>query len=256
MSFEKLSMATTVVSQETIYFERMGDWQAKHQALSVQIRDLPTLVLAYKTRNQAPYANNPHITLTDEIPRIRLANACEATTNTLYSMCEIAAQFGNRVSGQILPCSFNDLRKKVQSGKLNGDLNTALGDLQWYEKVRELRTEWAHYSTVFIGEEKGEPLLIVRANRRSSDRKQFGTQIQCCVPDIIEWTKKAIEMVDRYAGYLLNQHVLPKFRLDAVITVVRRDHTGMPIILEDGLLSVESITIREYFRRCGVIVGP
>jgi len=40
----------------------------------------------------------------------------------------------------------------------------ALGELQWYERVREIRTEWAHFSSIFLGEgSDGEPVIVLRA---------------------------------------------------------------------------------------------
>src|SRR5262249_12509334 len=157
-----------------------------------------------------------------------------------------AANFGNKASQGLLPSSFNDLRKKAQAGKLHPDLLAALGDLQWYEKVRELRTEWAHYSSVYIGQDaSGEPLLVVRAYRREADCKQFKAKIECSVRDIIQWTTNAISIIDGFAGYLLTTYVLPSFDLDAETIVPLYDENGYPVILPNNRFSIETTTVRE-----------
>lgn len=253
MSFDRLRAACNIISKDTWYHERFGDWQAKRDALVVLTHDLPVLVELHKNRRCEPYSGNPEIICTDPVPPIRLANACESTTNTLYGLSEIAAQFGNRASKGKLPASFNEMRKKVQAGKLGTDLPTALGDLQWYEKVRELRTEWAHYSTVFIGEHEGEPLLVVRAYRSKDNREQFKSTLYCRIPDIIDWTSRATATFDNFAGYLLTTYVIPSFNLDATMIVPRYDGNGFPLMKDRKFDGVETLTVREVLQRCGVI---
>jgi hypothetical protein len=253
MSFEKLRAACRIVSKDTWYHERFGDWQAKRDALVVLIHDLPTLVELHKNRCIVPYSGNPDITCHDPVPPIRLASACESTTNTLYGLSEIAAQFGNRASKGKLPASFNEMRKKVQAGKLGTELPAALGDLQWYEKVREIRTEWAHYSTVFIGEHGGEPLLVVRAYRPKDNREQFKATLHCTIPEIIDWTSKALATIDNFASYLLSTYVIPSFDLDATMIVPRYDGNGVPLMKDRKFDGVETLTVREVLQRCGVI---
>jgi len=252
MSFDVLRLVTTVVNKETLFFERIDDWESKRHALLVQVHDYPSLIEAYKTRTVEPHPEDSRLSFTDEVPRIRLANACEATTNTLYGMAELAAQFGNLASKGLLPSSFNDLRKKVRAGKLDPALATTLDDLQWYEKVRELRTEWAHYSSSFVAEEHDEPVLIVRAYRRSSDRVQFARQITCTLPELITWTNNAISTVDNYAGYLVTRYLIPRMPMEQVIPVAKRDQFGMPILKGTMQVEVEEMTIREYFASRGL----
>src|SRR5262249_58827941 len=103
MSFAKLRAACTIVNAETRHHERFSDWQAKRAALVVLMHDLPALVELYKNRPRVPYSGNSEITSADPVPPIRLASDCEATTNTLYGMSEIAANFGNRASKGKLP---------------------------------------------------------------------------------------------------------------------------------------------------------
>lgn len=257
MSFAKLRAACTITNIQTRHHERISDWVAKRDALVVLMHDLPTLAALHKNRPRVPISPDSEITTADPVPPIRLQSACEAATNTLYGMSEIAANFGNKTSKGKLPSSFNELRKKAQDGKLGSELLAALGDLQWYEKVRELRTEWAHYSTVFIGiHTDGEPLLVVRAYRRESDRKQFKDRLQCTIPEIIDWTGKAIATIDGFASYLLTTYVLPGFDMDAPITCPIRDEHGYPLIRNARFAGTETITVREHLQRMCVMPRP
>jgi hypothetical protein len=250
--FQSFCIATTVVNGPTRYYERVHDWSSKRHSLLVQLHDFPALIAAYKARTQESYEGNPKITMSDEVPRLRLVNACESTTNTLYSLAEIAANFANKASAGDLPSSFNALLKKVRAGAVEPALQEALGDLQWYERVRELRTEWAHYSSAFIGERDGEPLLVVRCYRRPSDREHFEAVLHCSIQDVIEWTKNAIATIDNFSGYLLKKFVIPGFDLDATLPAARRDRSGMVMLKPDGSLIVETVTIREYLTNSGV----
>lgn len=170
-------------------------------------------------------------------------------------MAEIAANFANKASAGEIPASFNKLRKKyeVNSGS---DIATALGDLQWYEKVRELRTEWAHYSSMFIGEDKsGSTVMRVRAYRRPSDRVQFQAPNFCCtVQEFVGWVRKAMATLDSFAGFLLKKYVIPSFELDKTLICPIYDENGFPRMKDDHLLAVETISIRECLKRGGIVV--
>jgi hypothetical protein len=174
----------------------------------------------------------------------------------MYSLAEIAANFGNKVSNGILPTSFNALRKKCEKGNLK-DLASYLGDLQWYRKIRELRTEWAHYSAIFIGEDKDQTILCIRSFRRECDKVEFSEEMTfCTVMDIQDWTKSALTTLDCFAGYVLSHYVLPTLDLDFNSTVPSpiRDEFGFPKQYEDGKVMMDRISIREFLRRGGVVV--
>ena len=118
MTFEQLRYATTLRTEEAWYYDLVTEWNSKREALQVQLLDIPFLVTATKEAAKEPYSEDPRITLKNQVPGIRLTNACEAITNTLYGMAEIAASFGSRVSSR-LPANFNPLRKKAREGKLD-----------------------------------------------------------------------------------------------------------------------------------------
>lgn len=253
MSFEQLEHVTKIGHAKFSYFLLVSEWSDKRQNLFLYLSDLQTLAQDYMQSKKQPYKQNPKITLVDQVPRIRLSSACEASTNTVYAMAEIAAQFGNKTTKGLFPSSFNAFRKKFEKNSFNGiNLEKWITDLQWYKKVREIRTEWVHFSSVFIAEESGEPIMVVRCNRRHSDREEFKERIQVKISELSEWIRNAITTIDNFGNYLLEYHVIPSLDFSAEITTVKCDENSYPIIKENNLLEVEKITIEEYLAKCGI----
>jgi hypothetical protein len=251
--FEKLVYATRVFDKGTWYYQETAEWKAKRDTLHVQLVDIPTLLKAHETRRKDRHPNNLDITLTDHIPTIRLANALEATANGLYSMAEIASNFANEASKGALPSSFNKLRKRCEA---DPSLRSALGDLQWYRKIRELRTEWAHYSSVFIADDPSGTTtnLVARAYRRRSDRTEFqGPTFSCTVGQFVGWVESALATLDSFAGYLLDTFIVPTMGLDQTFLAPVYDKSGFPIIRENHTFVVETISVREYLKRGGIL---
>lgn len=252
MGFRDLVLAARIQTAATSYFELVSGWEEKRTNLSVLLLDLPALVEGHRTRKEVPDAQQPRLKLIDMIPTRRLANACESAANALYGMAEIAARFANLASGGVLPASFNALRKTVEAGRAEPDLKRALGDLQWYKKVREIRTEWAHFSTVFIGGDPDDPLIAVRDHRRSSDKEEFRGHAVLSVRDFIAWVSGAIGTTDTFAEYLLRKYVLSRFDLAAEFTLPVYDSRGIPII-EGDRIRTRKTNIGDELRRLGVI---
>jgi hypothetical protein len=252
-AFRQLAYATKLVGADTMYFNQVSEWKAKRSTLLVQLADFSVLVQAHIGRQTQPYATNTRITLVDSAPSVRLANACEAAANGLYSVAEIAANFANKASRGAVPASFNALRKKCEQ-EPSSELARTLGDLQWYRKVRELRTEWAHYSSVFIAGGIGDaPVLCVRAYRRSSDQKEITSpNFSCTVDEFSNWIRAALATLDTFAGYVLHTWVLPTFRCEQTFVTPLLDSNGFPRIKADHRFEVETITIGEYLRRGGI----
>lgn len=252
-AFRQLAYATRIVGAETLYFEQVAEWEAKRTTLMVQLADMPNLIAAHVARRTQPYTANSQITLVDSAPSVRLANACEAAANCLYSVAEIASNFANKASNGAVPSSFNALRKRCEKD-CTSEIATNLGDLQWYRKVRELRTEWAHFSSVFIGGgSSGEVVLCVRTYRRASDKREFTTpNFSCTVDQFSDWVRAALSTLDLFAGYVLKKWVLPSFELDQTFVTPILDRNGWPIIKPDHQFEVETISIQEYLRRGGI----
>jgi len=234
-------------------FELVSEWEDKRQQLIVYITDIPSLSVQYKASDKHPYEKDPRIMIVDQVPRIRLSSACEAAANCLYSIAELSAQFGSKLTKGSFPASFNSLRKKIEKGDLQ-ELAVRIGDLQWYRKIREIRTEWVHHSAIFIGEKENEPIMVIRSHRRISDQEEFKSEIQVSLPELINWIKAALSTVDAFGDFLLETYIVPSFRLDDELSFPEFDEGGFPIFLEDKRLKLEKITIREYLKRVGIEV--
>lgn len=221
------------------------------------LQDIPLSAAEYVNRVKTPYDQDSKLTIHDPFPGIRLSSLCEAATNCLYGMAEIAAQFASKASAGQFPSSFNRLRKKAERGDYQHlALAEWLDDFEWYKKVRELRTEWVHFSTVFIGEdEAGEPVLSVSCLRRDGDREMFNKKIRVPIPELIEWIVKAMSVVDSLGNYVLFTHVIPKLDLAAKVIVPKYDSNGWPIFKADYRVEIDEITIAEYLARGGIEVA-
>jgi len=255
MSFEQLVHVCKlglVGNFHTLVFE----WQAKREHLAIHVQDLPKLVDDFRGAQREPYERNPMITLIDPIPRIRLSSGCEAVVNCLYGMAEIAAQFANKVSAGMLPASFNAIRKKVEHGEFSETgLTQWVNDFEWYRKVREIRTEWAHHSTITIGEIDGAPLVVVRCLRRPSDRQEFRQDIHIGIAELIDWIRRAISVVDGLGNYLLVNHIIPKLDPSANLVLPKRDAASWPIIKADHRVDVEELSVRDYLAQVGIVMA-
>jgi hypothetical protein len=237
MSFDQLHWATRPVNTETTYFTLVDDWQFKRTRLLQGLQDLPNLVTAYKERSCHAEPTNPGLTLVDALPDLRLAMACESIAHSLYATTEVAAHFANRVSGGVLPRRFHRICENVQKGKADEDLTNRLGDIGWYRKVREMRTEWTHYSSAFIGERDDRtPIIVIRAWRGRNDRVEFAKTEICAVEEFIAWVLLALQSLDGFGDHLLHKYVLPELRRDhdQEITIPRFDVNGRPLVAEGG----------------------
>ena len=238
----------------TRFVDRVEAWSRKRQALSVQLRDLPVLVEQWKNRRTWVDPVSPEITMRDPIPDLRLANAFESSANALYAAAEVAAGTANLITG-FVPRSFNELQKKAEKGALPPELVQALGDLQWYRTVREMRTEWTHYSTVFVGG-TSEPDICIFGFRGKDNRAHLDERHVCSPPEFIDWIERALRTLDSLAAYLLRFHVLPghEAKLDMVINSFVLDPNGFPKI-RDGRLEPREITVRDLLIEHGLVKG-
>ncbi len=251
MSFERLQKLCEISDYSKGYMEFVHEWGAKRHALRVSIDDLPRLVEEYKNRKEGPYPVNPEITLVDPVPAVRLANSCESVGHLVYSMSELAARLANKIS-QTFPQSFNDLRKKARKGELDATVTNAIGDLQWYERIREIRTEWAHYSSPFVGSSGAEPSIVLRSFRSQGDRVHFNGRVSFTVDELMQWAESAFRTIDGLADYLFRHHLLPSFDYQKKIRQLVRDKNGWPII-KDGRPQTEEMTIADYMFKFGIL---
>lgn len=251
MSFDRLRRLCEISDHSKGYMEFAHEWAAKRRSLRVSIDDLPRMVEKLKERRDVPYPDNPEITLVDPVPAVRLANSCESVGHLVYSMAELAARLANKIS-HTFPRSFNELRKKVREGRFDATVTAALGDLQWYERIREIRTEWAHYSSPFIGHSGAEPSIVLRSFRSKGDRVHFVGHVSFTVDELTKWAEAAFRTIDGLADYLFRHHLLHSFDYEKKISQPVRDKNGWPII-NNGVLQTEEMTIADYMFKTGIL---
>ena len=227
-------------------FDLVVELGEKRDHITVYFADIPHLVAAFKRRRQEPREDQPNIVLEDRIPGIRLAAACEGLANSLYAACDIAATFANRAHDAI-PSRFNSFCIKVKAGELGADLVGGADNLEWYKRIREIRTEWTHHSTIFIGRDGAEPVLVVKPLRRRGDRVLLPEKTILSVQELLDWSRRAVQTVDRFALEVYRRYSLPKLDLDAEVSCPVWDERGHPV-LDGNRLVMKTVTTREYLR--------
>ena len=254
-TFDTLLRVSRMRSPGLGYLDLVHEWDLKRTGILIQIGDLHGLVAAHHGRLRQAVDGSPRVTAEDRAPAFRIATACEALSNMVYGAAEIAARVGNRAAQ--LPRSFNQLRKRARDGKLTPDAHASLGDLQWYSKIREIRTELSHYSSLFVAQEGDDPVLVLRAHRSRDDRVEFAGQVTFRVNELAQWARGAVATLDGYGTFLLERHVLPGFApslTDRVIVPVY-DQNGFPKIKPDFLFEVEEVTVTTILQRAGIDVA-
>jgi len=240
------------IDERLRYHEFALEWRTRRLELQVQLADLPALVLAHQLRRSNPHPRDAGITFVDATPTFRLGNAIVATAGLIYGMGEITATLANRLD-PAYPTHFNDLRKNVGSGKLAGLGADALGDMSWYARIRELRTEWVHYSCIAVAGDDADPVVIARGFRRNSDKVHFEQQACCKVSQFTEWCQSAGASFDRFVSYLAEYIIYPALDLQQELIVPVEDEFGMPVFKPDRSTEVRCLTLGAFLCERGVL---
>lgn len=241
------------------YLVGVWDLVDKRNHVLLYLNDLPLRVQEYNQRQKTPHPKHGNMRSEDALPGRRLASACEGLSNAVYAMHEIVARFANRASAAAraypeIPRSFNDVCKRFRDGTLDASLIAGLNSLDSYERVRELRTEWTHYSTIFIAEDAGGPLLVARSERRSGDRIHFPEDKTLFhVVDLQTWANRAVEVADDFCLECYKRYVLPSIDLDHEVAEPVRDEYGFPVLDAKGGLLTTRITVRAQFTKLGIV---
>jgi hypothetical protein len=156
------------------------------------------------------------------VPTLSVAMALELTAHLVYSLTEVAANVARKATARSrngLPGSFNDIRKSVDHGTAPHALVEALGDLSWYKKVREMRTEWAHYSAPFVTAREPEAEFRVYAQRRLSEQEHLGEHAVFTFSQYVDAIRGAVHATEGLAHYTIVEHVLPQLDRAAMRTL-------------------------------------
>jgi len=190
----------------------------------------------------------------DAVPALRLAMMLELTAHLIYSLTEIAANVANKITatnGNALPSSFNGIRKAVDDGTVPDALVAAFGDLSWYKKVREMRTEWAHYSAPFVSVGGDQAAFRVYAQRRPNERTHLQEPAIFTFDEYIEGIGSAVHATEGLAHFLIVEHVLPYLDCSATRPYLTKTSDDFPVI-RNGKAAIEEKTIGDLLKLCGV----
>ena len=249
-AFEELFSAARFAHDKFRFLLLVFELSDKRQHVAMYRHDMPGLVKSFVDAVPTHRVSTQVVKI-DPLPGLRLAAACEGLANTVYSACEVAASFACKASNGKVSSSFNAYRNNVKKGTHDGSLVGGLGNFEWYERIREIRTEWTHHSTIFIGVKDGSPVLVVKPLRRQKDRIQLPEKTLVSVDDLIAWSGRAIIVLDCFALEVYKRFVLPGIDLDLHVYEPVMNRDGFPIMRPDGGMETRRITIRECLRCVG-----
>lgn len=261
MGAKQLEMLTRYGHGENPHFTWLTFWTDKLQYLQVSLGDLQELASAYTQAKKDAIDVGEGKFVFNAVPQIRLANSIESLTNCFYGMTEIAAKFASACASKAgyaktFPRGFNRFANNLRNGEYQ-DLKhiDMLSEVAWYARIREIRTEVAHHSTIFIGEDNGEVAVVINCLRNSKDKIEYADKIVISVSEFRDICARALSFLEVFADFLAYEFVIPGIELDQKINVIKRDQYGMPAI-KDGLLVAENeqSTMRDYVESCGYCV--
>jgi hypothetical protein len=255
VTLARLSTAARINSHHS--FGRVRYWVDKQQMLVVSLEGLSPLVAAYEAshRDAQSYESDPRIKIPDPRPGLRLALAVESVCSCVYAMTEIAANFGHHVTahdnpeGQ-LPRSFNSLKKRLRIG-LFPSAAAHLGDLVWHDNLHAMRTEWAHFSSIFLGWDDGKLVAVGSDLRGPEDKRVLKASFMIPLQTVQERAIESLLSLDRFATYLLPAMVA-KMDLAAVRHVPVLDENGMMVFTHDHRVELRQCSIQEQLIEMGL----
>jgi len=226
-------------------FERVNHLAAKRRMLLVGVSDLDGLVRAY-VAGWRMYESPRHYTI-DALAEARLQVAVEAIPHMIYCVCEVAADLLWSVDHSF-GRGFHDIAKKCRLAGREPYRSFApfVGNLDWYIRAREIRTEWTHHSTSFVAGAPGSPLTIVVADQRGANAKTLVKgRAQLSVEDVKQVGSEAAVAIDRIAEFILRTRLLPKIDRSERTKIVRG-------VNAEGRMVIDSATMEELLREHGL----
>jgi hypothetical protein len=154
--------------------------------LTVAVQDVALLAQAQMQARRQVDRGTHRVLLTDPLVEIRLQLAVEAIPQTVYTMCEVAACFLWSLDDRF-DKSFHRIADKVEEDIVpHKSLGEAIGDLRWYFRSREIRTEWTHHAPAFVGSDANGPIIVVSDHRRMRDQKNVTGPAQLTIAEFPE----------------------------------------------------------------------
>jgi len=241
-----------------LHIPQVFAWMSKIEYLAVLLRDLPGLEKAVTVeyeRARPAEVKAGTMWFPDHRPAVRFCMAVEAAAETVYAVADIAAAVACKATAtqrNRLPSSFNRICRAARAGELPAELVEALGDLCWYGRVHELRTEWAHYSAPFVGD-LSDRTIRVYSERPRNQQNYFQDEPNLVhIDDFVSWINAAVLTTSHLAGFLLEQVIMPILDQNALITGPEVGSNGFPVFEADGRFRVRQTPVREMLAEIGI----
>lgn len=122
--------------------------------------------------------------------------------------------------------------------------------LDWYHKLHDMRTEWTHFTGIFIAGDDADPDIVVDSFRPK--KIAFEEKNTMKIPEFLGVLREAISELDKMADYILLKEILPKLNPNQVIRDVERDESGFPVLTDDHRFVPRERTIREIVSDYGI----
>lgn len=234
-----------------LHLEQVLAWAEKTKYLQIALSDLPAQLQAAESASAGPGEAHleTDVRFYDAVPLLRLGMALEFTSHIVYSLTEIAANVANKASkGQAhrLPSSFNALRKAVETGHAPDGVAEALGDLSWYKWVREMRTEWTHYSAPFV-----TPTSFRVYTERSPEERNLPEPAIFSFEQYVQAVRGAVQATEGLAHYVIVKNVLPQLDRSTERPFIALTSDHVPVI-RNGLAVMVTKTVQELLTLCGI----
>lgn len=265
MGIDKLAELTIGSHGGNAHYTWLSHWQAKQRNVFLAIKDLDDHVAEFIQAGKAaaPIGENGY--RFDARPSMRLAFAVEGIANSLYGMSDIAAKVASACSAKVgysktLPDNFNRFVKKHAKGEYD-DLEylSTIPTLEWYRKIREVRTELTHHSTVFIGGgiKSGSPSIVINCLRHSRDREEYKKKVVFTVAEFKALAVRANATLEVFADFIAYQFVIPCMDMTQEVTHFKVDEYGFPLVEDGKLVTYENkLPMRAHIVKCGYKVDP
>ncbi len=206
-----------------------------------------------------PVPGHPSAQTVDLLASLRVSVLLQGVLACVYSALEIAAGAASFVTGRVggkqgaTPSSFNKLKTRLREGAFP-ELAAAIGDLGWHDRFHAFRTEWTHFSSVFIaGTNDASVRFCGGAFRRESDKKVVEDRFAITLEEVRALVCAAFESLDRLASWMI-PIALRVYDLEHRVLVPEHDEKGWPRQRPDFTFVVREITVRELFTEMGF--GP
>lgn len=213
MGVNKLKILSKIVigNDTKINNSYMKDIVSKYDNFVLHIKDIGRLEKEFIEKIQI----EDGVRYLSTINEIRLISGIEATLNCFYSITELYANLANRLTKnkkKCFPKNFHDFVKNINIDMYENIKKEEFKELEYYEKIREIRTETTHYSTikVFCGTDNKIELFI--DNRRPNNQQgKYKNGKFMKIAEFADILERGKEIINKLCNFLIDEYILKEY---------------------------------------------